>query len=106
MNIGGGSGGAGRSGKKRRRDADGDEDDSDNDEVWEEIDAKDKDADADGSEKDGENVVDAVSRKNVRKHSKARRTEVLGKRRVDKEVYKKGLERKRMKGAGGAQWSR
>ncbi|EKM60873.1 uncharacterized protein PHACADRAFT_110678 [Phanerochaete carnosa HHB-10118-sp] len=77
VNIGGGTGGAGRSGKKRRRDDDDEE------------------------EEEGEEV----SRKNVRKNSKGRRTETLGKRVVEKEVYKKGLERKKMR-ADGAQWSR
>ena len=96
VNIGGGIGGAGRSGKKRRRD-DGDESEE-VEEQWEEIDAVDKD----------ENDVEEEeqSRKNVRRSGKGRRTETLGKRRVEKEVYKKGLERKKMKAEGGAQWSR
>ena len=96
VNIGGGTGGAGRSGKKRRRD-DGDESEE-VEEQWEEIDAVDKD----------ENDVEEEeqSRKNVRRSGKGRRTETLGKRRVEKEVYKKGLERKKMKAEGGAQWSR
>lgn len=97
VNIGTGTGGTGRSGKKRQRD---DGDDSDGpDEQWEEIDAVDKEAN--DSEEEEEQ-----SRKNVRRSGKGRRTETLGKRQVDKEVYKKGLERKKMKAEGGAQWSR
>ncbi|KAI0690676.1 DEAD-domain-containing protein [Cytidiella melzeri] len=102
VNIGGGTGGAGRTGKKRRRDDDDDGagKDEENEEVWEEIDAVDKEG---GDEDEDEKVV---SRKDVRKNSKQRRTETLGKKRVDKEVYKKGLERKKTQNAGGAQWSR
>ena len=79
---------------------DEDDDDDEVEEKWEEIDAKDKD------ENDLVEEEEEQSRKDVRKTGKGRRTETLGKRKVDKEVYKKGLERKRMKGAGGAQWSR
>lgn len=105
VNIGGGTGGAGRSGKKRRHDDDSDDDEGEKgkdreEEVWEEIDAVDKEAGEDDEEEE------EVSRKDVRRNSKQRRTETLGKKRVDKEVYKKGLERKRAKNAGGAQWSR
>jgi ATP-dependent RNA helicase DDX18/HAS1 len=103
VSVGGGTGGAGRTGKKRRREEGAGEDGEGAVEVWEEIDAVDKEA--------GDENVDAVenevvSRKDVRRNSKQRRTETLGKKRVDKEVYKKGLERKKMKGTGGAQWSR
>ena len=42
----------------------------------------------------------------MRKTGEGRRTETRGKRKVDKEVYKKGLERKKMKSEGGPQWSR
>lgn len=92
VNIGGGTGGAGRTGKKRRRDDDGEVD-----EEWEEIDAVDKE--------EGDLEEEVVSRKDVRRSSKGRREETLGKRQVQKEVYKKGLERKKMKSSGGAQWS-
>jgi ATP-dependent RNA helicase DDX18/HAS1 len=97
VNIGQGTGGAGHSGKKRRRDED--EEENEVEEHWEEIDAKDKDENDLPEEQE-------ESRKNVRRNGKGRRTETLGKRRVEKEVYKKGLERKKMKGEGGAQWSR
>ena len=98
LKVGGGQGGSGRAGKKRRRDDDDDEE-SDNGEEWEEIDAVDKE---EGDLEDEEEQ----SRKNVRKTGKGRRTETLGKRKVEKEVYKKGLERKKMKAEGSAQWSR
>ncbi|KAI0085615.1 P-loop containing nucleoside triphosphate hydrolase protein [Irpex rosettiformis] len=107
VNIGGGTGGTGRSGKKRRREGDDDDDAGEEggkgkgkgkEEVWEEIDAVDKEADDDDDE--------VVSRKDVRRNSKQRRTETLGKRRVEKEVYKKGMERQKTKNVGGAQWSR
>lgn len=97
VNLGQGTGGAGRTGKKRRRDED---DDEEVEEKWEEIDAKDKD------ENDLIEEEEEESRKNVRKSGKGRRTETLGKRKVEKEVYKKGLERKKMKSEGGPQWSR
>lgn len=96
VNIGGGTGGAGRSGKKRRRDDDGEE----REEEWEEIDAVDK---VDGDEVDDE---DEESGRSVRRNGKNRRTETLGKKRVDKEKYRQGMERKKMKNEGGSQWSR
>ncbi|TFY69043.1 hypothetical protein EVJ58_g643 [Rhodofomes roseus] len=98
VNIGGGKGGAGRSGQKRKRE----DADEANDEEWEEIDAVDKDAseaEADGT--DGED-----EQRSQRRNNKERRKETLGQRKVEKEVYKKGLERKKLKGEGKAQWSR
>ena len=106
VNVGGGTGGSGRSsGKKRRRedmDVDDEGKEKEDEEVWEEIDAVDKEA---GEDEEGEEER-AVSRKDVRRNSKQRRTETLGKKRVDKEMYKKGLERRKMQSGGGAQWSR
>ncbi|KIP11488.1 hypothetical protein PHLGIDRAFT_27952 [Phlebiopsis gigantea 11061_1 CR5-6] len=95
VNIGTGTGGAGRSGKKRRRDDGGESEEVE--EHWEEIDAVDKE--------EGDLDEEEQSRKNVRKTGKGRRTDTLGKRKVEKEVYKKGLERKKMKAEGGSQWS-
>ncbi|KZT06763.1 DEAD-domain-containing protein [Laetiporus sulphureus 93-53] len=96
VNIGGGTGGTGRSGKKRKRP----EDDEEN-EKWEEIDAVDKD----GSEAEAEeNADEEVWRSQRRGGGRERRKETLGSRKVEKEVYKKGRERK--KDAGTAQWSR
>lgn len=93
VSIGGGTGGTGRAGKKRRRDDDGD------DEEWEEIDAVDK---VDDDEEGGEGQW----RSQGRNSGKGRRTEALGQKAVDKEIYKKSSERKKMKAAGGSQWSR
>ncbi|PCH33426.1 DEAD-domain-containing protein [Wolfiporia cocos MD-104 SS10] len=97
VNIGGGNGGAGRSGKKRKRE-DGEEDE----EEWEEIDAVDKDA----SEEEGAGEEDEVQARPQRRGGRERRKETLGRRKVEKEVYKKGLERKKQRQAGKAQWSR
>ncbi|CAL1696486.1 unnamed protein product [Somion occarium] len=93
VNIGGGTGGGGRSGKKRQRD-----EDSFNEEEWEEVDAVDKDA------SDAENE-DEPAFKQARRNGKDRRKETLGHRKVEKEVYKKGLERKKLQQESGAQWS-
>ena len=49
---------------------------------------------------------DEETRARSRTGGRDRRKEVLGRRKVEKEVYKKGIERKKMRGAGGAQWSR
>lgn len=95
VNIGGGKGGTGRSGKKRKHEGG---DDDDNEEEWEEIDTADKDA----SEAEAED--DAY--RGQRRDNKERRVETLGRRKVEKEVYKKGLERKKLKSEGSAQWSR
>ncbi|KAL4243186.1 ATP-dependent RNA helicase HAS1 [Abortiporus biennis] len=95
VNIGDGKGGTGRTGngKKRRRD----DEDEENEEEWEEIDAVDKVGSDDEEEE--------PSRKQVRRNSgKERRRETLGKRAVDKEVYRNGMERKKMQGS--SQWSR
>ena len=94
VNIGGGKGGAGRSGAKRKHDGD-----DDDDEEWEEIDAVDKEEDDEAEE------VEEVSRKNMREQSRSRRKETLGRKAIEKEVYRKGQERKKMK-ASGQQWSR
>ncbi|KAI0728620.1 DEAD-domain-containing protein [Fomitopsis betulina] len=94
VNIGGGKGGTGRSGKKRKHEGG---DDDDNQEEWEEIDTADKDA----SEAEAED--DAY--RGQRRDNKERRVETLGRRKVEKEVYKKGLERKKLKSEGSAQWS-
>ncbi|KAH9853168.1 DEAD-domain-containing protein [Lenzites betulinus] len=93
LNIGGGKGGGGRTGQKRRHDEDG----SDG-ERWEEIDAVDKES---GDEEDAER---GDVRQGRREPSKARREETLGRKRTEREVYKKGQERKKMR-AGGTQWS-
>ena len=92
VNIGGGKGGAGRSGKRKRGDGEDDEE-------WEEIDALDKEE----GDEDAEEEQD--SRRSMREQSRSRRKETLGRKKLEKEVYKKGMERKKMK-ASGQQWSR
>ena len=100
VNIGGGKGGAGRSGKKRKRD---DNDEEDNEE-WEEIDAVDKEAATD--DEGGDEEEDETQRRaQVRRTGRGRRQETLGRRAVEKEVYKKGMDSK-LKKAGKQQWSR
>ncbi|KAF9821851.1 hypothetical protein IEO21_00281 [Rhodonia placenta] len=83
VNIGSGKGGAGRGGQKRKReDGENEEDEEENaegDEGW---------------------------RAQGRRGGKERRKETLGRRAVEKEVYKTGLERKKLAGGGRAQWSR
>ena len=96
VNIGGGKGGTGRSGKKRKRE---EGDDEENDEEWEEIDAVDKDA-SEAEAEDGED-----EQRSQRRNNKERRKETLGRRKVEKEVYKKGRDRKRQSDSG-VQWSR
>lgn len=95
VNIGSGKGGAGRGGQKRKRE------DGENEEEWEEIDAVDKDA---SEEENAEG--DEGWRAQGRRGGKERRKETLGRRAVEKEVYKTGLERKKLAGGGRAQWSR
>ncbi|KAH7911234.1 DEAD-domain-containing protein [Hygrophoropsis aurantiaca] len=91
VNIGGGSS---TTGKKRRRDHDED------DEQWEDMPL------GGGAEADEEiNEVDEQSRRNqTRRKGKERRVETLGKKAVDKEMYRKGRDRKSAK-LNGQQWS-
>lgn len=77
-------GGKSNAGKKRRRDENEDDDDENN---W--TDEGDEDEDA--------------QPKVERRQGKSRRIETLGKRKVQKEMYKKSKERK---AANGEQWSR
>lgn len=111
LKVGGGQGGAGRTGggKKRRRDEDGDgeekEGEDEKEEVWEEIDAVDKteeDLREGGEEEDQEDSRRVKSRSGGRD----RRKEVLGKKKIEKEKFRKGMERKRARTSGGPQWSR
>ncbi|KAF9229651.1 DEAD-domain-containing protein [Gyrodon lividus] len=98
INIGGGSGKS-SSGKKRRRD---EVDDDEDDEVWE-------DMPLGGGAESGEEadaVEEAGSRRNnSRRRGKEHRIGALGKKAVEKEIYRKGQERKKAK-ALGQQWSR
>ncbi|RDX56104.1 DEAD-domain-containing protein [Lentinus brumalis] len=90
VNIGGGKGGTGRAGKRKRGDGEDDEE-------WEEINAVDKE------EGDDEAEEQQHARRNAWEQSKSRRKETLGRKTLEKEVYKKGVEMKKMKAGG---WSR
>ncbi|KAH9921967.1 DEAD-domain-containing protein [Epithele typhae] len=92
VSIGGGKGGAGRTGAKRKR---GEEEE----EEWEEIDAVDKD----GSEEEAEEQPRAA--KGAYEQSRSRRQEIMGKKALEKDKFRQGMERKKMK-ASGQQWSR
>lgn len=99
LKVGGGQGGSGRTGNanKRRR-----EEGEEKEERWEEIDAVDKvDEEEDGEEQQ------QSGRPQSRSGGWNGRKDVLGKKKFEKEKYKKGDERKRQKTqSGGAQWSR
>lgn len=75
------------------------EDGDSDDEKWEEIDAVDKESGDEDAADQEQNRRQAWG-----EQSKGRRTEALGWKKTEKEVYKKGQERKRMK-AQGTQWS-
>ncbi|KAF9270468.1 DEAD-domain-containing protein [Marasmius fiardii PR-910] len=86
------------SGRKRRRGED--EDEQRDDEVFEEVtDAQNVDAAENEEEEKQESF-----RSQPRRQGKQRRMETLGKKKVEKEFYKAGKDRQRMK--GGTQWSR
>ncbi|KAF9451799.1 DEAD-domain-containing protein [Macrolepiota fuliginosa MF-IS2] len=89
LNIGPGKGTSNATNKKRRREG-GSEEEEEEDQAQEVV----------GQEEEQE-----VSRKEVRRDNKHRRIEALGRRKVQKEVYKKGEERKKLE-ASGEQWSR
>lgn len=99
VTVGGGTGGSGRTGngkKRRRDDADGTEDEVHMEEI--EVDENDLEDD-----KEGGDIVGEVQTKRI---GKDRRIETLGQKKVDKEVYRKGAERKRQKNTSVGQWSR
>jgi len=91
INIGGGSGNS-SAGKKRRR--------NEEEEEWEDMPL------GEGAES-GEDVdvLEGSGRDNARRQGKGRRIETLGKKGVEREIYRKGKERKKAK-ASGQQWSR
>jgi len=95
VNIGGGKSTDGPVKKRRRIEVDED------DEQWEDMPL------GGGAESDGDieaaEEQDSQRNKHQRKE-KGRRIETLGKKAVDKEMYRKGKERKRAK-ASGQQWS-
>lgn len=95
VNIGGGTGGLGRSGKKRKR-----EKDEENEVTVEEIEVDEDDLD---------NEEDEGGRASTRgrgddSQSRKRRTETFGRKKVEKEVFRKGMQRKRQRGS--LQWGR
>lgn len=94
VNIGGGTGGVGRSGKKRKREGD--------DEAQvnvEEIEVNEDDLDNEGEENGG---MSPRGRGDT-SQSRNRRRETLGRKKVEKEVFRKGMQRKRQKDL--QQWS-
>lgn len=95
VSIGGGTGGAGRSGKKRKH-----KDDNESEVDFEEIEVNEDDSD---SEAEG-NREASVRGRGDNSQSKNRRAETLGRKKVEKEVFRKGMDRKRQKGS--QQWSR
>ncbi|KIJ68733.1 hypothetical protein HYDPIDRAFT_37167 [Hydnomerulius pinastri MD-312] len=101
VNIGGGSGKASLGKKRRRNEVDGDEEG----EEWEDMPLG---GGAEGSDGEADIVKDeeAGSRRNnsSRRQGKERRVETLGKKAVEREMYRKGKERKKAK-ASGQQWS-
>lgn len=91
ISIGGG-GGNSSAGKKRRR--------NEEEEEWQDMPL------GEGAESgDDVDVVEGSGRDSARRQGKGRRIETLGKKGVEKEVYRKGKERKKAK-ASGQQWSR
>ncbi|KIK97665.1 hypothetical protein PAXRUDRAFT_203280 [Paxillus rubicundulus Ve08.2h10] len=99
INIGGGNGKS-SSGKKRTRDEGNDGED---DEVWEDMPLG--GGAGNGQEADATEDEEAGSRRNKsRRQGRERRIETLGKKAVEKEMYRKGKERKKAK-ASGQQWS-
>ncbi|KAG9314641.1 P-loop containing nucleoside triphosphate hydrolase protein [Chiua virens] len=90
INIGGGSGKS-SAGKKRRRDGE--------EEEWEDVPL------GEGAESGEEvDVVEGSGRDIPRRQGKERRIETLGKKAVEKEIYRKGKERKKLK-ASKQQWT-
>ena len=95
VTIGGGTGGTGRPGKKRKHQAD-DEDGVD----IEEIEVNEDDLD----NEEGEGRGESVRGRGDNSQSRKKRAETLGRKMVEKEVFRKGMRGKRQKGL--QQWSR
>ena len=95
INIGGGTGGAGRSGKKRKRE--GDEEDGVD---IEEVEVNEDDLESEEEERRGADVRG----RGDNSQSRNKRAETLGWKKVEKEVFRKGMQRKQQKGS--QQWSR
>lgn len=85
VNVGPGRGTSNATNKKRRREEGGG-------------------GDEEGVQGEQGEEEEEVSRKDVRRENKQRRIEVEGRKKVGKEMYKKGQARQRLEAAG--QWSR
>ena len=68
------------------------------------IDDDDEDDDSE-EEEDAEEEEGHNSRRSMHDQSRSKREETLGRKRAEKDVYRKGMERKKQK-AEGTQWSR
>ncbi|KAF9014954.1 P-loop containing nucleoside triphosphate hydrolase protein [Cyathus striatus] len=64
-----------------------------------------EDTESEKGEREVDEEMDDVSRKQVRRDGKSRRVETLGRKKVDKEKYRKDSDRKKLEAKGG-QWSR
>lgn len=95
VNIGGGTGGTGRSGKKRSH-----EDDEEDEVNVEEIEVNEDQLD--NEEEEGRRA--SFQGRGDNSQSRNKRMETLGRRKVDKERFREGMQRKRQKGS--QQWSR
>jgi len=96
VNIGGGTGGTGRPGNKRKHQGDDEEEEMN----VEEIEVNEDDLDNDDEESRGS----GVRGRGDNSRSRNKRAETLGRKKVEKEVFRKGMQRKRQKGF--QQWSR
>ncbi|KAH7104510.1 DEAD-domain-containing protein [Auriculariales sp. MPI-PUGE-AT-0066] len=97
VTVGGGSGGAGRNNTmKRKRDVDDD---------GEQLDMNDEAGPGVEDDDGWEDVEQERTERQPRRDNKQRRVEQLGKKSVEKEMYKKGRDWKKQKSSG-VQWSR
>jgi ATP-dependent RNA helicase DDX18/HAS1 len=95
VNIGGGTGGTGRSGKKRKF-----EEDEGNEVNIEEIQVNEDELD----NEEEESRRASIRGRGDNSQSRNKRAETLGRKKVDKEVFRKGMQRNQQKGS--QQWSR
>lgn len=102
LNIAGGanntSSSEGKKGKKRKRAAAADEEGEEQEGEWLDM----EDARNGAGEEEADEVVEEDTRRGSRGQGKQRRIETLGRKKVQKEFYKKGM----VKGHGGPSWSR
>ncbi|KAJ8507529.1 hypothetical protein ONZ45_g10109 [Pleurotus djamor] len=98
INIAPGQGTSSSKGSKKRPRQDDAEENAEEEEVFEEMEV------GAGADEDDAEDLEESSRKLKRTNGKGRRIETLGRKKVEKEIYRKGRERKKM--AGSAQWSK